>query len=85
VTAAAPERPAAPRTGLYRVQAGAFLRRENAEERAAQLRAAGFDAYILHAENLYKVQVGAFTDRANAERLAERLRAVGYETIIVRQ
>jgi len=70
---------------LFRVQAGAFLKRENAQERVNQLRAAGFDAYLLPSGELFKVFVGAFAERENAERLAERLRAVGFETIIVRQ
>jgi cell division septation protein DedD len=67
------------------VQAGAFLSRENAQARVDQLRGAGFDAYILPADELFKVYVGAFADRANAERMAERLRAIGFEAIIVQR
>ena len=70
---------------LYRVQAGAFLTREYAQERVHQLKAAGFDAYILPAGELFKVYVGAFGKRENAERLVERLRAAGFETLIVTQ
>jgi len=70
---------------LWRVQAGAFLKRENAQERVNQLEGAGFDAYILPAGGLFKVFVGAFADRANAEELSVRLRALGFETLIVRQ
>ncbi|MGH2453339.1 MAG: SPOR domain-containing protein [bacterium] len=70
---------------LWRVQAGAFLKRENAQERVNQLDGAGFDAYILPAGGLFKVFVGAFADRANAEELSARLRALGFETLIVRQ
>ena len=67
------------------MQAGAFLSRENAQARVDQLQGAGFDAYILPAEELFKVYVGAFADRANAERMAERLRAIGFEAIIVQR
>lgn len=70
---------------VWRVQAGAFLKRENAQERVSQLAGAGFEAYILPTGSLFKVFVGAFADRANAEELAARLRAVGFETLIVRQ
>ncbi len=67
---------------IYRVQVGAFLRRENAEARAEQLRQDGFDAYINQSGGLFKVQVGAFSDRDNAIHLAEQLRAKGYEVLI---
>ena len=67
---------------LYRVQVGAFLRRENAEVRAVELRERGFDAYINLTGGLFRVQVGAFADRENAQRVAQDLRAVGYEVII---
>ncbi|MDR7403863.1 MAG: SPOR domain-containing protein, partial [Armatimonadota bacterium] len=33
--------------GLYRVQVGAFARRENAERLAEQLRAAGYEVLII--------------------------------------
>ena len=64
------------------MQVGAFLRRENAEARAAKLREDGFDAYITQSAGLFKVQVGAFAERENALRLAEELRAAGYEVLI---
>ncbi|HLE78060.1 MAG TPA: SPOR domain-containing protein [bacterium] len=66
----------------YRVQVGAFLRRENAEARVAQLVKDGFDAYINQSSGLFKVQVGAFKERENAEKLADQLRALGYEVLI---
>lgn len=67
---------------VYRVQVGAFLRRENAENRAAQLREDGFDAYISQSGGLFKVQVGAFAERENAVRVAAELRTRGYEVLI---
>lgn len=83
----APARPpqAAPQTPgtVYRVQVGAFIRRENAEARAAELRERGFEAYINQAGGLFRVQVGAFAERENAVALAERLRGAGYEVIIM--
>jgi cell division septation protein DedD len=74
-----------PGVALWRVQAGAFLKRENAQERVHQLSAAGFDSYILPTGGLFKVFAGAFADRALAMQLAGRLRAAGFETLIVRQ
>ncbi len=87
ITPAPTPRPTTAAAGriLYRVQAGAFLKRENAEERVNQLKGAGFDAYILPVGELFKVYVGAFAERENADHLAEQLRAIGFETLIVRQ
>ena len=84
-----PARPAAvveatPGATLYRVQAGAFASRENAEARAEALRSAGFTPYIVREGDLFKVRVGAFRDRALAEQLAERLRTAGYDVAIIR-
>lgn len=75
---------ATPAAILYRVQAGAFTNRENADARVEALRAAGFNPYIVRESGLFKVRVGAFHDRTLAEQLAERLRAAGYETAIIR-
>lgn len=78
-----PPQQTAPRSAvIYRVQVGAFLRRENAEARAEQLRQDGFDAYINQSGGLFKVQVGAFSDRDNAFQVAQELRAKGYEVLI---
>ncbi len=71
-------------TVLYRVQVGAFLRRENAEARAAELKERGYDAYINISGGLFKVQVGAFADRENAQHLADELRALGFEVLITK-
>jgi len=76
-----PPAPPKQETRLYRVQVGAFLRRENAEAMAARLRKDGYQPYI-SPTSPYKVQVGAFRERVNAERLAEELRAKGYEVYI---
>ncbi|MDH7577342.1 MAG: SPOR domain-containing protein [Bacillota bacterium] len=42
-----PPEPAPPASGLWRVQAGAFARKENAEALAEKLRAAGFEAWVV--------------------------------------
>jgi N-acetylmuramoyl-L-alanine amidase len=68
---------------VYRVQIGAFSNKTNADERAAALRAAGFESYVAREGSLYKVRVGAFRDRSQAEALAEQLRAKGFSVTIV--
>lgn len=78
---------AAPSDGktLYRVQTGAFSKRSNADAWAANLKAAGFDTYIIQIGNLYKVQVGAYSQKSNAENIMAKLKAAGYDAFITTQ
>lgn len=66
----------------YRVQTGAFRRREYAEDLLYQLLAENYPAFILYDDGLYKVQVGAFRQLDNAVRMEEALRRNGYSTFI---
>lgn len=67
---------------LYRVQTGAFRRREYAEDMLYQLLSRNFPAYILREDDFYKVQVGAFRNLDNAVRMEQVLRNAGYSTFI---
>lgn len=67
---------------LYRVQTGAFSKKENAEAMLAKVKAAGFDTYMVKVDNLYKIQVGAFSKKTNAEAMAAKLKAAGFDTYI---
>lgn len=81
---ASPPAPAGqPAAVNYRVQAGAFLRRENAEARVAQLKQDGFEPYIVQSGGLYRVLVGAFSERENAVKLADQVKARGYDVLII--
>ena len=62
---------------LYRVQTGAFTKKENADALAAKLKAAGFDTYMVQSGGYYKVQVGAYSVKANADAMAAKLKAAG--------
>jgi N-acetyl-anhydromuramyl-L-alanine amidase AmpD len=74
---------------IYRVQAGAFSDRSNADALAARIRTDGFEAAIVAGLNnsrtatIYRVQAGAFSTREGAEERAAALRDRGYETNIV--
>lgn len=70
---------------LYKVQIGAFSKRENAEQLANQANAKGFDTFIVNEGGLYKVQIGAFGKRSNAEALADRARKAGFDVYIVQE
>lgn len=67
---------------LYRVQCGAFSDISNAEKRATQLKAKGFDTYIVVVGKLYKVQTGAYSVKANAENQLKNVKAAGYDAFI---
>ena len=63
---------------LYRVQLGAFTKKENATAFAAKLEKKGFDTYIVKSGKYYKVQVGAFAQKKNAEAMLEKLKKAGH-------
>lgn len=67
---------------LYKVQVGAFSKKENAENYAKELKVKGYDTYIVYIDNLYKVQVGAFSKEENAINLMNELQAKGIEAFI---
>lgn len=64
---------------LYRVQLGAFEKKDNATTFAAKLKKEGFDTYIVQIGKYYKVQVGAFAVKKNAEALLEKLQKAGHD------
>lgn len=75
----APEKPSG---GLYRVQAGAFKYKTNADTMLAKVKAKGFDTYMVKVGDLYKIQVGAFKVKANAEAMMKKLQAAGFSAFI---
>lgn len=67
---------------LYRVQVGAFTKKENADSQLEKVKAAGFDTYMVKIGDLYKIQVGAFSKKPNADNMAAKLKAAGFDTYI---
>lgn len=72
----------APEEELYRVQAGAYRERENAENLLNLLENDGFPAYIIYHDGLYKVQIGAYARLSNAIAMEREVREKGYNTYI---
>lgn len=72
-----------PEKVLYRVQTGAFRNKAGAEALLQQVKAKGFDTYMVKVNGLYKVQVGAFAQKSNAIAMAARLKAAGFSTYVV--
>lgn len=72
-----------PEKALYRVQTGAFRNKAGAEALLQQVKAKGFDTYMVKVNGLYKVQVGAFAQKSNAIAMAAKLKAAGFSTYVV--
>lgn len=71
---------------IYRVQVGAYSKKENAENMKQALIKAGFSgAFVKLIGRYYKTQVGAYGVKLNADRMVDRLKAKGFNPIIVRE
>lgn len=67
---------------LYKVQVGAFSKKENAEKLSKELNNKGVQTYIITKNNLFKVQCGAYSNVSNARNMAQKLNNMGYSTYI---
>lgn len=68
---------------LYRVQVGAYRKKDNADRMLNSLLMDGFPAFIIYEDGYYKVQVGAYRILLNAIKMEQRLRRFRYSTYIV--
>ena len=67
----------------YRVQAGAYRRKEGANLMAEKIKKEGHtDVLVRLLNGLYKVQVGAYTNKHNAEATVRKLKAAGISCFI---
>ncbi|MEO2077678.1 MAG: N-acetylmuramoyl-L-alanine amidase [Bacillus sp. (in: firmicutes)] len=73
--------PSEPSGTMYKVIAGSFKQRENAESRVVFLQSKGIEAFIasttISGEIWYRVQAGAFSNRQNAEVRLKEIQAIG--------
>jgi len=74
---------------VYRIQAGTFANRTNAEDLEAHLRRRGYkpevEAVQVRDRILYRVQIGEYRNREDARELAKDLAAQGYSPIITHE
>ncbi|WP_404350720.1 N-acetylmuramoyl-L-alanine amidase [Sutcliffiella horikoshii] len=74
-------------TNLYKVIAGSFKDRKNADARLSFLQEKGITAFIatttLNGAPYFRVQAGAFKDRENAENLGAEIKKLGVEAFIL--
>jgi len=66
---------------LFRIQVGAFVRLDNAQDRVRRLRSHGYTVTLVDGDP-YRVLVGGYLDRPAAERLMARVRADGFEAAL---
>lgn len=74
-------------TTIYKVIAGSFKDRKNADARVLFLKEKKLDAFItqttLNGAPYFRVQAGAFRERDNAERFAQEINRLGVEAFIL--
>lgn len=70
---------------LYRVQVGAFSNLSNAKNFEKQVKAKGFQTYLVKVDKYYKVQVGAFSKKSNADNYAKEVKKAGFDCFITTQ
>lgn len=79
--------PPPPSGTLYKVIAGSFRARENADERVAFLRSKGIESFVVTAtisgETWYRVQAGAFSSRENAEARLTEVKQAGIQDAFI--
>lgn len=69
-------------SNLYKVQVGAFSKKENANKLSEELINKGIGTFVTKVNGLYKVQCGAYSNADNAKKMAQRLNNMGYDTYI---
>ncbi|WP_059103220.1 N-acetylmuramoyl-L-alanine amidase [Shouchella shacheensis] len=72
---------------LYRVIAGSFKEKGNAEKRVENLQSNGIDAFVsstqISGELWYRVQAGAFRNRQNAQQRVSEIKEAGIEDVFI--
>ncbi|MFK2827110.1 N-acetylmuramoyl-L-alanine amidase [Bacillus sp. B190/17] len=72
---------------VYKVIAGSFKTKENAEERVSSLRSKSVESFVysitISGELWYRVQAGAFSTRENAEKRLEEVKQAGIKEAFI--
>ena len=72
-------------TRIYRVQVGAYEKRENAEKKLRQISATGTDCFITDEDpddDMYRVQCGAYNIQGNADKKCAELQYMGFDAFV---
>lgn len=71
------------KTKYWRVQAGAYKIRKNADAMYSRLKKNGFDACVIMEGSMHLVFAGAFQSKYNAEKLCKMMESKGFEYCIL--
>lgn len=77
-----PKPPTKPKPTLYRVQAGAYKVKKNADDQLRKLKAKGFDCMVFNRDGLHVVQCGAYYQKKNAVDTANRIKKAGFDAFV---
>lgn len=69
-------------TTYYRVVAGSFSKKSNADSLVAELKKKGYSPFIATYNSFYRVVVGSYTNKSNAENMVRELKSKGYSPFI---
>jgi cell division protein FtsN len=67
----------------YKVQAGWFADKGNADELASKLKASGFEVYQKKVSGGWRVQAGAYKTKSTAEALRKKLKDKGFDSSLI--
>ena len=67
---------------LYRIQVGAFSKKEKADTQLLKVKEAGFDTYMVQSNGIYKIQIGAFSKKEKADALLEKVIGAGFNAFM---
>ena len=85
--AVAPSAPAAPEVSGYSVQAGAFAKREDAEQQRGKLAMLGYESKVVERDQggkiIYRVRCGPFEKKELADDLKAKLDAAGIQSTLI--
>ena len=70
---------------LYKVQAGAFKNKGNAEKLHEKMEDKGIDAFVIQENGLYKVQAGAYSVKSNAENQLKKVKSLVGDAWVVEE
>lgn len=68
---------------MWRVQVGAFSKKENAVNQQIKLNAAGFRNFISYENKLYVVVSGCYKQKSNATAQCNKIKAAGFDAAVI--
>ncbi len=68
---------------MWRVQAGAFSKIDNAKAQSARLKQAGFDNFITYENKLHVIVAGSYKQKGNATARCNKIKAAGFDAAVV--